>query len=107
MPDLLIRNLPASLHVRLKAAAAAHRRSLTQEVIMLVEKGLGVTDEESQRSWLAGPLVPSRPITMEETLRFIALARGYGQKLVTKDSRLRAACPDDTLSLDQALEHTP
>lgn len=35
--------------------------------------------------------------------RFIALARNYGMKLVTEDIRLRSACPDDTLSLEQAL----
>lgn len=35
--------------------------------------------------------------------RFIALARGFGQKLITEDDRLRKACPDDTLSLAEAL----
>jgi predicted nucleic acid-binding protein len=35
--------------------------------------------------------------------RFIALARMFGLKLVTEDQRLRKACPDDTLSLDEAL----
>ena len=34
---------------------------------------------------------------------FIALARGLGRRLVTEDTRLRKACPDDTISLDQAL----
>ncbi|MFM7179857.1 MAG: type II toxin-antitoxin system VapC family toxin [Verrucomicrobiales bacterium] len=35
--------------------------------------------------------------------RFIALARSFGQKLITEDGRLRKACPDDTLSIAQAL----
>lgn len=36
--------------------------------------------------------------------RFIALARAGGKKLVTEDKRLRSACPNDTLSIEQALE---
>jgi predicted nucleic acid-binding protein len=39
--------------------------------------------------------------------RFIALARSFGQKLVTEDDRLRKACPDDTLSLADALALFP
>ncbi len=39
--------------------------------------------------------------------RFIALARSYEQKLVTEDARLRKACPDDTLSLDEAIALFP
>lgn len=35
--------------------------------------------------------------------RFIALARSFGRKLVTEDTRLRKACPHDTLSLNEAL----
>jgi len=35
--------------------------------------------------------------------RFIALARSFRLKLVTEDTRLRKACPGDTLSLDEAL----
>ena len=34
---------------------------------------------------------------------FIFLARRLGRKLVTEDRRLRKACPDDTVSLVQAL----
>jgi len=39
--------------------------------------------------------------------RFIALARSFGRKLVTEDTRLRKACPGDTLSLDKALALFP
>jgi len=39
--------------------------------------------------------------------RFIALARNFGQKLVTEDPRLRKACPADTLSLEEALATFP
>ena len=43
MPDLLIRNVPAALHASLKAAAAANRRSVTQETIATLELGLGTS----------------------------------------------------------------
>jgi predicted nucleic acid-binding protein len=33
----------------------------------------------------------------------MALARRFGQKLVTEDGRLRKACPHDMLSLAEAL----
>lgn len=35
--------------------------------------------------------------------RFIVLARSCRTKLITEDSRLRSACPEDTLSLKHAL----
>ena len=35
--------------------------------------------------------------------RFIALSRTCGQKPITEDSRLRQACPDDTISLTEFL----
>jgi plasmid stability protein len=41
MPTLVIKSLPAQLHTRLKQAAADHRRSLTQEAIVLLEEALG------------------------------------------------------------------
>lgn len=70
MPDLLIRNLPAEIHARLKASATAHRRSLTQETIVAVEKGLAAAAYESPPS-LSAPFKPRRPITMDETLRWL------------------------------------
>jgi hypothetical protein len=74
MPDLLIRNLPTELHARLKASAAAHRRSVTQETIATLERGLSSPEPASIFS-LPDPLVPRRPITMEEPLRFIEEGR--------------------------------
>lgn len=71
MPDLLIRNLPPELHARLKASAASHRRSLTQEAILIVEKGLAAGNTESFPKPLPEPFQLKRPTTMEETLRFI------------------------------------
>jgi len=52
------------------------------------------------------------PVSLPETLRvacerdisaYDALARSFGRKLVTEDTRLRRACPGDTLSLEEAL----
>ncbi|MCZ2101496.1 MAG: hypothetical protein LC107_08175 [Chitinophagales bacterium] len=40
MPILQIRNLPQKLYDELKASADKSRRSLTQEAIVLLEKGL-------------------------------------------------------------------
>ncbi len=69
MPDLLIRNVPPELHARLKAAAAAHRRSLTQEAIQIIESNL--LPVSPPLGPLLEPIKPRHPITMEETLRFI------------------------------------
>jgi plasmid stability protein len=74
MPDLLIRNLPAELHTRLKVAAVAHRRSVTQETIATLERGLSAPDP-SERPILPPALVPRRKITMKETLGYIREGR--------------------------------
>lgn len=71
MPNLLIRNLPEELHARLKESAASHRRSVTQEAILIVEKGLAAAEGENYPRTLPVPFPLKRPTTMEETLRFI------------------------------------
>jgi hypothetical protein len=38
MPALLIKDLPADVHAWLKHEATAHRRSMTQQVIVLFEE---------------------------------------------------------------------
>lgn len=40
MAGLIIKNLPYELHQKLKARAAQHRRSMTKEAIVLLERGL-------------------------------------------------------------------
>ncbi len=40
MPTLVIKSFPAELHARLRQAATAHRRSVTQETIHLIESAL-------------------------------------------------------------------
>ena len=71
MPDLLIRNLPAALPARLKAAAVKHRRSVTQETIAIIDEKLGAEDVTAIPPRLPEPIQLRRPTTMEETLRFI------------------------------------
>lgn len=73
MPDILIRNVPPELHARLKASAAAHRRSLTQEAIQLIENNL--LPKPSPSRPLPKPFQLRRPTTMEETLRYIEIGQ--------------------------------
>lgn len=40
MPGLMIRDLPTELHEQLKNRAKAHRRSLTAEVVIILEEAL-------------------------------------------------------------------
>jgi plasmid stability protein len=41
MPGLLIKNVPAPLHGRLKELASRHRRSMTREALVILEEALG------------------------------------------------------------------
>lgn len=76
--------------------------------------------EIQRRACYLLPRANTHPVELQITLRiacesnisaddarFIALARTFGQKLVTEDSRLRRACPQDTLSLPDALAQAP
>jgi len=47
MPTLVIKSIPEALHARLKQAAIEHRRSLTQEAIVLLEKAVASEKAES------------------------------------------------------------
>jgi len=66
MPGMLIKELPEELHRRLKERAAANRRSLSREVLVLLETAVAEpagppTLEEIDRLRLSG----SRPLTQE------------------------------------------
>ena len=67
MPDILIRNLPRVLHARLKAS---HRRSVPQEAIAIIDEKLGAGSAAGPPR-MPEPIKPSRPIMMEEPLRYI------------------------------------
>ena len=66
MPTLTIKNLPPETYQRLKEAARAHRRSLNGELIVCIERALGVrrktADEVRERAaelragWQGAPL---------------------------------------------------
>ncbi len=71
MPDLLIRNLPAGLHARLKAAAVKHRRSVTQETIATIEAGLRSAPQPRPINLPAPIRLKGPQLTTEETERFI------------------------------------
>lgn len=53
MPNLLLRDVPDHLYLQLKRTAGAHRRSMNQEAISLLEAGLRV------------PTLPSKPSAEE------------------------------------------
>jgi hypothetical protein len=55
MPTLVIKSVPDSLHWRLKRTAAAHRRSLTQETMHLLEKALEVEEANLPAKPREGP----------------------------------------------------
>lgn len=66
MPTLVIKSVPAKLHARLKRTAAAHRRSLTQETMYLLEKALAAEDaapppaaRTAPSYWATRPLQPA------------------------------------------------
>ena len=44
VPSILLKNVPPALHRRLKLRAAAQRRSLQQEVMVVLEHGLSFLD---------------------------------------------------------------
>ena len=47
MPTLTLRDLPKDLHAWLKRQASAHRRSVNQEVIALLDAVRGVTPDKA------------------------------------------------------------
>ena len=61
MPTLVVKNLPQPLHERLKAQAQQHHRSMTKEVVALIEQGL-----LAPRSALA-PVRPLPPLVRLST----------------------------------------
>ena len=58
MPDILVKQVPTVLHTRLRAEARRHRRSMTQEILTILEKELGTT-----ASRLPAPIEGGRPLT--------------------------------------------
>lgn len=55
MPTLVIKSVPVALQKRLKRTAAAHRRSVTQETIHLLEKALATEEALISATRRTGP----------------------------------------------------
>ncbi len=73
MPGFVIKDLPPKLHRKLKEQAARHHRSMTREVLAVLERALN--NEERPRD--APPPFKGRfPLTDE----FIAQARREGRE---------------------------
>jgi plasmid stability protein len=60
MSDLLIRNIDPHLKRQLEASARAHRRSLSEEARMLLEKALLESPEERRMGTALLELVPEQ-----------------------------------------------
>ena len=59
MPDILIKNVPAPVHKKLKEFASQHRRSMTKEALALLEEALS---GHSRNPW-PEPIKGKFPIT--------------------------------------------
>jgi hypothetical protein len=55
MPALVIKSFPEALHARLRQIAAAHRRSVTQETIHLLEMAIRAEEKASPAGSDEGP----------------------------------------------------
>ncbi len=71
MSALLIKNMPAPLHDRLRQRAASHHRSMNREVIAILETEL----ERPVATALPPPVKPLKPISSERTVQIIRDAR--------------------------------
>lgn len=66
MSTLVLKNLPAQLHERLKAQAAEHRRSLTQEAILVLEQGLLARPRRAPLLLPPPYMLKGGPLTIEQ-----------------------------------------
>ena len=73
MPRFVIKGLPPTLHRKLKEQAARHHRSLTQEVLAVLERAL---NDEGHPTDAPPPFKGRFPLTDE----FIAQARRAGRE---------------------------
>ena len=71
MSALLIKNMPAPLHDRLRQRAAAHHRSMNREVIAILEVELATPVTTP----LPAPVKPLKQINSEWTVQIVRDAR--------------------------------
>ncbi len=74
MPGLLIKELPAEVHQKLKERAAQNRRSMTKEALSILE--LVLFEENFPKRELPEPIKTKFPITDE----FIDAAKRWGRE---------------------------
>lgn len=72
MAALLIKHFPVGLHRKLKQLAAVHRRSMTQEVLVLLEETLG-------RPAVVGEFGPPFKGRFRITQTFLDRAKSWGR----------------------------
>jgi plasmid stability protein len=65
MPALVIKAFPEALHAKLRQIAAAHRRSVTQETIHLIEAAIAVEERAPSASPTAQPKWANRKLLPE------------------------------------------
>jgi plasmid stability protein len=71
MPALVIKSFPEDLHAKLRRIATAHRRSVTQETIHLIEMAISSEEKATQVSnsgqskWANRKLLPEYEAMLE------------------------------------------
>ena len=89
MPALVIKSFPEELHAKLRQIAAAHRRSVTQETIHLLETAIAeeekatTTAPANQSKWANRKLLPE----YEALLKSGALTSGVDSTIGLSEER--------------------
>ena len=89
MPALVIKSFPAALHTKLRRIAAAHRRSVTQETIHLIEAAIAVEEKAipasnaGQSKWANRRLLPE----YEEMMKSGAFSGGTDSTVALSEER--------------------
>ena len=89
MPALVIKSFPEGLHARLRKIAAAHRRSVTQETIHLLETAIAVEEKSpssagsGQSKWANRKLLPE----YEAMLKTGAFSGGTDSTIALSEER--------------------
>ena len=88
MPALVIKSFPEELHAKLRQIAAAHRRSVTQETIHLIESAIRAEEKTPPASppiayWQKRKLLPE----YEALVRSGALSGGTDSTQMISEDR--------------------
>jgi hypothetical protein len=77
MPALVIKDFPPKLHRKLKEVSARHRRSMTQEALMMLEEAL-IREEASKRGTREFPPPVKGPFPLTD--EFLDWAKREGRE---------------------------